>query len=118
MALAGSIIIGLVGYANKVSNKENMLKMVIIMVIFYIVGCFIRNTITGILDENRKKAEKQEKRELEEKRQKEELERKQNGNKKESKLDLVADDELDLNGSDGDFDTLPVAEFIKNELNK
>lgn len=117
MGLTGAILIGLIGYAKKIPNKENMLKMIIIMVIFYIVGLFIRNTITGILEEIKQKALEKEKQELEEKKRQEELE---NENKKEKKrnsiIDLVADDEFNSETNDEDFDALPVADFIKNEL--
>jgi hypothetical protein len=120
MALSGAIIIGLVGYSKDVPNKENMLKMVIVMVIFYIVGLFIRNTITGILQDIDKKTEEKEKKELEEKKRLEELEDQKNKekNKKNQKIDFIVDDDLDIGTNIEDFEALPVADFIKNELNQ
>ncbi|MCX7772492.1 MAG: hypothetical protein N2376_05195, partial [Clostridia bacterium] len=65
LGLSAAIIVGLASYTNKVSNSENTVNMLIAMVTFYIVGTLIRNTITSIIETNRRK---QEEKELEEKR--------------------------------------------------
>ncbi len=119
MALAGAIITGLVGYIHRVNNKENMTNMVITMIIFYVVGLLIRNTISNIVETLNKKAEEREKEEklriAEEKKKAQEEEKDKNLGKS---LDLVADDKFDLGISDDEFDELPVADYIKNELSK
>lgn len=119
MALAASIIVGLVGYVNQASNKENMFKMVVVMVVFYIVGIIIRNTITNIIEENIKREQEKEKdlKKAEEEKRKEELNKKKQAVKGQN-LDIVASDDIDLGTVEEDFDALPVADFIKRELNQ
>lgn len=119
MALTGAIITGLVGYTHRVNNKENMTNMVITMIIFYVVGLLIRNTITSIMETLKKKAEERENEEkqriAEEKKNAKEAELDNNLGQS---LNLVADDKYDLGISDDEFDELPVADYIKNELRK
>ncbi|HHU89655.1 MAG TPA: hypothetical protein GXZ22_01185 [Clostridiaceae bacterium] len=121
MALASGIITGLVGYANQVQNNENMINMLIAMVIFYIAGLMIRGTVIDVIETNRIKEEekKQEEKLKAKKREKNEKMRKQNiENGSGSTLDLAADDDLNLGINDEEFDTLPIADYIRNELKK
>lgn len=120
MAVASALIVGMAGSAQKVPDKENMLKMLIIMVIFYIAGYFIKNTIADILEAKRIKEEEklEEQRRIEIEKNKEEMSKKQAGKTKGLTLDLMADDELGLENQDEAFDALPVADFIKRELNQ
>lgn len=119
IALLSAMIVGTVGYIQKVPNRENMMKMVIVMIVFYIVGYLIRNTITGIVEANIKRAEEEEKerKRLEEEKLKEEQSKKPEKTN-ESTLNLVADEDLNFGSDVEDFDALPVADFIKKELNQ
>jgi len=125
MALASGIITGLAGYANQVGNKENMTNMFIAMVIFYIVGLLIRGTIIDIIETNRKKEEeriREEKRLAREKeREEKEQERKMKktaGNISGSILDIAAAEDINLGFNDEEFEDLPIADYIKNEIKK
>lgn len=122
LALSGAIITGLAGYSLRVDNKENMAKMAITMVIFYVVGLFIRNTVNSISDAIKQKAlerEMEEKQRLaEEKKKAEEAERAEKAKKQESTVDLVADDNYGIDIGDEEFNELPVSDYIRNELYK
>ncbi len=119
MAVASALIVGMGGCAQKVSNKENMLNMLIIMVVFYIAGHFIKYMINGILEAKRIKDEEilQEQKRIEQEKNYEEMSKRQAGKTKGLSLDLVADDDLDFESTDEEFNALPVADFIKKELN-
>ena len=123
MALSGAIITGLVGYTHQVNNNENMINMLIAMVIFYLVGLLIRGTVLDIIETNRKKEEeeriKEEERIAKEKEKEEKKLKKQNAEKGSgSTLDIIADEDLDLGMTEGEFNALPVADYITNELKK
>jgi mannitol-specific phosphotransferase system IIBC component len=124
LATSGAVITGLAGYAYGVDNKENMTNMVIAMIVFYIVGLLIRNTVNDIAETIRKKAEEREleekKRLAEEKKKEEEEEAKkaEAAKNNESILNLVADEKIDLGFDDDEFNELPIADYIKNELRK
>jgi divalent metal cation (Fe/Co/Zn/Cd) transporter len=121
LALAAAIIIGLVGHIKQAPNKDNMFNMVVAMAIFYIAGLFTRNTIIGIMESNKRKAEEREKeaKRIEEEKKREELNEKMAARSNSGQnVDLVADDTMDLNTVEEEFDALPVADFIKSELNK
>ena len=120
MALSSGIITGLAGYANQVRNKENMTNMFIAMVIFYIVGLLIRGTLIDAIETNRRKEEE---RMREEKRLAKEKEREEKAKQTADKtsgstLDIAADEDLNLGINDEEFETLPIADYIRNELKK
>jgi len=122
LALFSAIVTGLAGYLNRIGNKENMTNMVIAMIVFYLAGLFIRSTVNSIADSIRKKIEEREleekKRLTEERKKAEEEERAKSHNASESKVDVVVDDSLDEGIDGNEFDELPIAEYIKNELGK
>jgi phosphate/sulfate permease len=127
MAISSAIITGLVGYMHQVQNNENMTNMLITMVIFYIVGLLIRGTVLDAIETNRIKEEEkleEEKRlaKEEEKRiakEKEEEKQKQTAEKASgSILDIAADEDINLGINEEEFDALPIADFITNELKK
>lgn len=117
MGLGAGLLIGMIGYASKTPNRDNILNMLIGMAVFYTVGIFIRHTIQNIIEatlvkivrkeEEAKKLEQEKKRELQRKTREDER-------RQASTLDLVADDSAEP--KDEGFDALPVAEFIKKEL--
>lgn len=121
MGLTGAILTGLMGYAHQVHNNKNMANMLIAMVVFYIIGMMIRNTLTDIVEVNKRKAQEREAEEkrlaLEKKKEEEEKEAAEAENDTQSILNLVANEELDL-GMGEEFSDLPIADYIKNELRK
>jgi len=122
LALSGAIVTGLAGYAHRLSNKENMTNMVIAMVVFYVVGLFVRYTVNDIVETIKRKAEEREleekKRLAEERKKEEEAQKAAMADNTESILNLVADEKIDLGIDDDEFNELPIAEYIKNELRK
>ena len=125
MALSSGIITGLAGYANQVGNKENMTNMFIAMVIFYIVGLLIRGTLIDIIETNRKKEEEKKREEKRLAKEKEREEKERERKKKQaaenipgSILDIAADEDLKPGMNDEEFEALPIADYIMNELNK
>jgi len=125
MALSSGIITGLAGYANQVGNKENMTNMFIAMVIFYIVGLLIRGTLIDIIETNRKKEEEKKREEKRLAKEKEREEKERERKKKQaaenipgSILDIAADEDLKPGMNDEEFEALPIADYIRNELKK
>ncbi|MGI6086128.1 MAG: hypothetical protein ACOYIF_11970 [Acetivibrionales bacterium] len=121
MALSGAIITGLVGYVHQVRNNENMTNMIITMIIFYITGLLIRGTVLDIIESNRRKEEeriKEEKRLADEKKKEERKQSKKSDESSGSTLNLVVDETLNPGISDEEFNDLPIADYIKSELNK
>lgn len=127
MAISSGIITGLVGYTNQVRNNENMTNMLITMVVFYIVGLLIRGTVLDAIETNRIKEEErieEEKRKaIEEKKreaeEKEEKKQKQTTEKASgSTLDIAADEDINLEINEEEFEALPIADYITNELKK
>lgn len=109
------MIIGLIGLSAGVPNKENMLNMCVGMVIFYMVGILIRSTVKGIIVqvmEMIRKKEEEKRREMEKNRIKDQKEKEESLG---SNIDMTVGDESEL-PDDDNFDDLPIAEFIKNEL--
>jgi cytoskeletal protein RodZ len=128
MAISSAIITGLVGYAHQVHNNENMTNMLITMVILYVVGLLIRGTVIDAIETNRKKEEEKLEEEkqiaLEEEKRKareeeEEKKQKQAEEKASSSiLDLAADEDINLEFNEEEFDALPIADYITKEINK
>jgi|LFRM01.1.fsa_nt_gb divalent metal cation (Fe/Co/Zn/Cd) transporter len=116
LGAGAGLIIGLIGLSAGVPNKENMLNMCVGMVIFYMVGILIRSTVKGIAEqamEMIKKKEEEEKRREKEKNRIED--QKENEESLGASIDMTVGDESEL-PDDDNFDDLPIAEFIKNEL--
>lgn len=115
LSLAAALLIGSVGHATGVPNRDVLLNMLIGLIIFFIVGILIRNTIKTIMESLLEKTllKQEEEKKQEQERQAEELAKEK---EKGQQLDLRADDPLEPIFKDNDFDPLPVAEFIKNEL--
>lgn len=131
MALASSLIAGLTGYFNRVPDKENVFRMTVVMVLFYITGYMIRNIISDILKTKEKITEEEREKEKESKNKsgnesgrKKQAEREQQRKAAKSEkepseksgrtVDITADDKLDFGAGEDDFEAFPVADFIKN----
>ncbi|MDI9513752.1 MAG: hypothetical protein GX384_07315 [Clostridiaceae bacterium] len=115
LGAGAGLIIGLIGLSAGVPNKENMLNMCVGMVIFYMVGILIRSTVKGIIVqvmEMIRKKEEEKRREMEKNRIKDQKEKEESLG---SNIDMTVGDESEL-PDDDNFDDLPIAEFIKNEL--
>jgi len=93
--ILGSIMTIIVGYISsvmKLSNKETYIRMIIVLVVFYIIGIYLRNVLLKIIEEI--KLEKDQK-ELEIKRLEEENEaaRKLDEKNKGQNLDITTDED-------------------------
>lgn len=121
LGIGAALLIGLIGYASGVPNKDNILNILMGMVIFYLVGIFIRSTIKNIIENTiikiLKKQEEDRKHQLDVKREEERKDRDKTIEKTSGKnVDLVADDKTGPDMGDEDFGSLPIADFIKKEL--
>jgi hypothetical protein len=112
MGVAIAIIVGLICNLSNVGQQDTYIRMAISMIIFFIIGVYIRNTLQKIYEELEKKKQEEEKRikdESEEAKRAEEErlnpESKLNGTG--SKIDIKVDDMGD------DFSPLTVSEYIK-----
>ncbi len=111
--LGGSmaVVVGLISYISGSAAQTVYLRMAVVLVVFYILGGIVRNTLNAIKDEMRKKEEQ---RLLEEKAQDEAMagEASPKGTQTvqpgEHKVDLVADD-FD------DFTPLTVSQVIASK---
>lgn len=120
MGLTGAILTGLTGYTHQVHNNKNVSNMIIVMVIFYIIGLMVKNTVMDIMETNQRKAqerEAEEKRLALEKKKEEEALVAEAGNDSGTAINLVADEELDLEMGE-EFSPLHVADYIEKELAK
>ncbi|HEX2944688.1 MAG TPA: hypothetical protein VHT96_01890 [Clostridia bacterium] len=128
-----AIVTGIASYATGVDSRITYLRMAVMMLVFFLVGIYARNTVLSINEDiEKKKREKERERELEEEqnllRMKEEQKaagdnKKPNDHKagehqtvpqasqQPSKLDLVADD------SD-DFKPFDIGKAIKSKVNE
>ncbi len=113
LALAGALITGVIGYIYRLPDKENMFRMTIVMIMFFITGSVIRNTVTGIIEENRKKQAELE--HAKNKAHNEETGSPENAEEKGRNLDISIDDTLNLNENEV---LEHVEDFIKNQLNQ
>jgi hypothetical protein len=68
LGASAALITGLVCFNNMASNNQTYLRMLISMIIFYILGVYIRNLLTGIVEEQKEKLriEEEAKKKLEE----------------------------------------------------
>lgn len=113
LALAGSLVSGLLSLLCLRTHNEVLFQMVLSMIIFYIVGFFIRSMVINVktqVDAKRLKLEADERAQKE----KEEIEE-----KKKEKTDLFLGKHIDFKVNDlseDSFEPLPVSEFIKKEL--
>lgn len=108
MALAAALISGILGFFKSMHQKEVIMQMTLIMVIFYVTGLFVRSTLICAVEQIEKKIKQREEEEEEEKRKEQE--------KAEDENQRILGANIDMTADDNSFDPLPVSEFIKNEL--
>lgn len=87
-----AIIVGMISFYSSLDMKQVYLKMAITMVVFYIMGAFIRRTVIRIKEETEER-KKQEELLEQERLKKEELNDKENEvmQEKSSKIDIKVD---------------------------
>ena len=114
LALAGSLASGILNLLCYRPHNEVLLHMVLTMVIFFIIGLFIRSTVLAL------------KKQVDEKRQKQEAEERAQREKKQAEAKMMEEAEGHLGNNidftvdssrEESFDPLPVREFIKKQLN-
>lgn len=106
LALAAAFLSGLLGFIRQSSQKNILIQMTIVMIVFFVIGLFARAILTNIQQqvEQKKQEELRKQKELEQEALEQEMGLGKN-------IDLKAG-ELD----DEAFDPLPVSEFIRKEL--
>lgn len=106
-----AVLTGVASYAAGSGNKSTYVRMAVVMVVFYIVGIYIRNTITAI---NAEKAEKEERERLEQEEAAAlaamEQQAAQQKAARGQKVDLVADD------SDDGFTPMDVSQAVSAKM--
>ena len=105
-----AVVAGIASYATGAQSKIIYLRMAVLMVVFFIVGLYVRDSVLSIGKEVQEKKERQQQ-EAEE-MQKQDSIKNQSSDKPEPMLDLTASDE------DGDFEPLTVSQVIKKKLNE
>jgi uncharacterized membrane protein YuzA (DUF378 family) len=110
LALAAALITGLVGFARHNAQKDILIHMVLVMVLFFVLGLYSRFTLTNINNQIEKKKKEKEQEEL---KKQQELEQQA----KEKEMGLGRNIDFTAGETDEDaFDPLPVSEFIQKEL--
>ncbi len=110
IALAAAFLMGLLGFARRSPQKEILVQMVLAMVLFFVIGLFVRSTLTNIKEQIEQKKKE---RELEELKKQQEMEKQE----KEMEIGLGRNIDFTAGKEDEDaFNPLPVSEFIKKEL--
>ena len=107
-----AVVTGLISYICGADSKTIYIRMAVIMVVFFILMSFVKNTIIAIKEEvDKKKEEELKKMELEEELQRAENEQNeaQNENNQEHIVNLIADD------SDEEFSPLTVNRIITSK---
>lgn len=105
-----TIIIGIINFTNNVSNQEIYVRMAIGMVVFYLLGFYIRSTVIKIEKEVRKKK-------LQEELEKIKELKKQADEKADSEANLHVID-FRIDDSDEDFLPLETSKAIKSALSE
>lgn len=117
LAAGVAVIVGLICNLLKVNQQDTYIRMIVFMVVAFVLGLYIRNSLQKIYDELEMKRIEEEKRQALEhekakKQQEEEEER-----KKQEALQPKTGTQIDLKVSDDgeDFSPMTVSEYIKTE---
>jgi hypothetical protein len=112
MALASALITGFAGIIGKVPQRENIIRMFVVMAVFFAAGLLLRNTIVDIVEYLKEKNENQ----------KNDIKEKENNNEGSRETGKIIDlstkqNDMDFSFlSDDKFKELPVADYIKEQL--
>ena len=121
LACSAAIITGIVSYSAGVVDQSIYLRMALMMLLFFILGLYIKNTIRTVRKEvfireiEKKNEERLRKKQMQEEEKAAAVERiKQQVQQGESgrKIDFVADD------SDDDFEPLTVSRAIRTKIDE
>lgn len=129
LACLAAMSAGVSGYITGAENRIIYMRMTIMMLAFFIIGLYIKNTIVSLEDEVRiKKLEKEEQERVEKQKEEEAAELEQASmfqgqdqgqpqkqpqkqqQKQQQKVDLIAQDE------DDDFEPLAISKAIKSKI--
>ncbi|NLM26730.1 MAG: hypothetical protein GX211_00945 [Clostridiaceae bacterium] len=106
MALAAALISGILGFIKSTPQKEVIMQMAWVMVVFYVIGLFARSTLICTMEQIEKKRKEREEEEEERKKQE----------KEEKEREEMVGTNVDLTAGDDSFNPLPFTEFIRKEL--
>ncbi|HBR03181.1 MAG TPA: hypothetical protein DD738_11255 [Ruminiclostridium sp.] len=118
ISLSVAIVVGMAGYIQEVPEKENMFRMLIVMIIFYLVGFFIKAAALSIYETLKEKEEQEQREHLENKQQENSKDKKRKGSTKGKVVDIRTKDHSSKDTEEEMFNALPIADFIKKELNQ
>lgn len=107
-ALLAAILSGVIGLSRSMANDRILLQMIITMVIFYVVGIFVRYNLFKI------NAQAKEKKINEDVKLEKKLSRESKENVIEKEDNIGEDNSI----SEDDFEPLKVSQFIREELKK
>lgn len=113
LALAAAFFTGLMGFMRQGSQKEILNQMVLLMILFFALGLFVRATLLNAKEQVELKVKEREREELR-KQQELELEKSE---KEAATVGKNIDFTAGKVGEDA-FEPLPVSEFIKKELKR
>lgn len=66
LALIASIITGAISMVNNAGTNETCIRMILALIIFYVIGLLVRNTVSNIVEEQNSQKAEAEKKKLEE----------------------------------------------------
>jgi len=114
LALLAALITGVISITNNFNTNQTSIRMIIAMVSFYLIGVIVSSTLKSIVeDQNKQKLEAQAKIREEEMLARLETEKIKQEEHLGSKLDLVADNEID----DG-FSPLDLSQAVRTKINE
>ena len=121
LGCVAAIVAGTISYALGNSNQIIYLRMAVVMLVFFIIGIYIKRTILRLKNEIDKKKEEEKRKQMEiaeaERIAKKAAERQKNNT---HKIDLTAGDSDDLGDSsrisNDDFEPLTASKAIKSQI--
>ena len=108
LSIIMTFLVGVIGIAAKVADRELYSIMAVCLVVFYLLGLFLRNTIAGINGEIEKRKEMEERKAMEAERLRLEQEAPANGN--------GTGQSVDYRVSDDEFIAMELSKAIKSSL--
>ncbi|HHW47812.1 MAG TPA: hypothetical protein GXX14_04230 [Clostridiaceae bacterium] len=108
LSLVMTIIIGIISYASRSDMNQTYIRMAASLIVFYIIGMFIKNVLKGIEEEINEK-----KRQQEDNANKKENE----SGKTENKIEYNSKIDYKVGEFNEEFTPLKVSEVIKTSIN-
>jgi len=113
LALLAALITGAIGITNNANTNQTCISMIIAMVSFYLVGVFVRSTLTNIVEDQNKQKLEAENEIMKEILEKEKAERLMQEGHLGTNLDLITDNKID----DG-FTPLDLSQAVRTKINE